>query len=175
MLSITIQPRTSLRARGFRGFRKEEVIDIPQRTRIGRPAAVRTWRSFTGIAGSRPDRTQPFQHRQAVTPDTSSSQPVARIARYRVIDRLGAGGMGEVYRARDEQLDRDVAVKVLPSTSFDDPAARVRLVREARAAAALNHPNVCVVHEVGESDGQAYIAMELVEGATLSERSPEGR
>src|SRR6185503_8301955 len=81
---------------------------------------------------------------------------------------LGAGGMGEVYRARDEQLDRDVAVKVLPASSFDDLTARARLVREARAAAALNHPNICTVYEVGEADGQAYIAMELVEGRTLS-------
>ena len=91
-----------------------------------------------------------------------------QLAHYRIIGRLGAGGMGEVYRARDEQLDRDVAVKVLPASSFDDPTARARLVREARAAAALNHPNICTVYEVGEADGQAYIAMELVEGQTLS-------
>jgi TolB-like protein/aminoglycoside phosphotransferase (APT) family kinase protein len=91
-----------------------------------------------------------------------------RLAHYRIISRLGAGGMGEVYRARDEQLDRDVAVKVLPASSFGDPTARARLVREARAAAALNHPNICTVYEVGEADGQAYIAMELVEGRTLS-------
>ena len=91
-----------------------------------------------------------------------------QLARYRIIGRLGAGGMGEVYRARDEQLDRDVAVKVLPTSSNDDPTARARLVREAKAAAALNHPNICTVHEVGEADGQAYIAMELVEGQTLS-------
>ena len=91
-----------------------------------------------------------------------------RLAHYRIISRLGAGGMGEVYRARDEQLDRDVAVKVLPASTFDDPTARARLVREARAAAALNHPNICTVYEVGEADGQAYIAMELVEGRTLS-------
>jgi len=91
-----------------------------------------------------------------------------RLARYRIIGRLGAGGMGEVYRARDEHLDRDVAVKVLPATSFDDPTARARLVREAKAAAALNHPNICTVYEVGEADGRAYIAMELIEGQTLS-------
>ena len=91
-----------------------------------------------------------------------------QLAHYRIIGSLGAGGMGEVYRARDEQLDRDVAVKVLPSSSFDDPTARARLVREAQAAAALNHPNICTVYEVGEADGQTYIAMELVEGQTLS-------
>jgi serine/threonine protein kinase len=98
-----------------------------------------------------------------------------RLAHYRIISRLGAGGMGEVYRARDEQLDRDVAVKVLPASSFDDPTARARLVREARAAAALNHPNICTVYEVGEADGQAYIAMELVEGRTLSALLHAGR
>jgi eukaryotic-like serine/threonine-protein kinase len=92
-----------------------------------------------------------------------------QLARYRIIGRLGAGGMGEVYRARDEQLGRDVAIKVLPSSSLDDPTARARLVREARAAAALNHPNICTVYEVGEADGRNYIAMELVEGQTLSE------
>jgi serine/threonine-protein kinase len=98
-----------------------------------------------------------------------------RLAHYRIISRLGAGGMGEVYRARDEHLDRDVAVKVLPATSFDDPTARARLVREARAAAALNHPNICTVYEAGEADGQAYIAMELVEGRTLSALLDAGR
>src|SRR5262245_39070215 len=76
-------------------------------------------------------------------------------AHYRIVSELGAGGMGEVYRARDERLDREVAVKVLPPSRFDDPAARARLVREAKAAAALNHPNVCTVYEVGEADGQA--------------------
>jgi TolB-like protein len=88
-------------------------------------------------------------------------------AHYRIIGELGAGGMGVVYRARDERLDRDVAVKVLPPSAFGDAAARARLVREAKSAAALNHPNVCTVHEVGEANGQAYIAMELVEGETL--------
>jgi len=76
--------------------------------------------------------------------------------------------MGDVYRAHDEQLDRDVAVKVLPASSFTDPTARTRLLREARAAAALNHPHICTIHEVGEAAGQAYIAMELVEGQPLS-------
>ena len=97
-----------------------------------------------------------------------------RLAHYRIADRLGAGGMGEVYRAHDEHLHRDVAIKLLPPDSLEDPGARARLVREARAAAALNHPNICTVHEVGETGGQTYIAMELVEGQTLSERLESG-
>ena len=96
------------------------------------------------------------------------------LAHYRITDKLGAGGMGEVYRARDEQLDRDVAIKVLPASSFEDPVARARLLQEARAAAALNHPHICTVHEVGEADGQTYIAMELVDGQPLSERLRAG-
>jgi TolB-like protein/predicted Ser/Thr protein kinase len=93
---------------------------------------------------------------------------------YRVLERLGAGGMGVVYRAHDEQLDRDVAIKVLPAGSFHDPSARARLLREARTASKLNHPHICTIHEVGEADGQAYIAMELVEGQPLSARLAGG-
>ena len=96
------------------------------------------------------------------------------LAHYRILDKLGAGGMGEVYRAHDDQLDREVAIKVLPSTSFEDPVARARLLQEARAAAALNHPHICTVYEVGEADGQTYIAMELVDGQALSEQLKAG-
>jgi TolB-like protein/Tfp pilus assembly protein PilF len=88
---------------------------------------------------------------------------------YRILEKLGAGGMGEVYRTRDDQLERDVAIKLLPIGSFTDATARARLLREARAAAALNHPSICTIHEVGEAEGHAYIAMELVEGRPLSE------
>ncbi len=93
-----------------------------------------------------------------------------QLGHYRIVEKLGAGGMGEVYRAHDEQLDRDVAIKLLPASSIKDPAARARLLREARAAAALNHPTICTIHEVGEAEEQAYIAMELVYGKPLSER-----
>ena len=94
------------------------------------------------------------------------------LGHYRIVEKIGAGGMGEVYRAHDETLDRDVALKVLPAASLGDDTARTRLLREARSAAALNHPHICTVHEVGEADGQAYIAMEYVEGQTLSELVP---
>ena len=89
---------------------------------------------------------------------------------YRIVSLLGAGGMGEVYRAYDEKLQRDVAIKVLPSADVNDQIAGARLVREARAAAALNHPNICTVHEVGEYEGRAFIAMELVDGRGLLDR-----
>jgi serine/threonine-protein kinase len=96
------------------------------------------------------------------------------IAHYKVTAKLGAGGMGEVYRATDTKLDRDVALKVLPTSSFRDEAARARLLREARAAASLNHPYICTIYEVGEAEGQAYIAMELVEGQPVSGRLADG-
>jgi serine/threonine-protein kinase len=96
------------------------------------------------------------------------------LGHYTILQQLGAGGMGEVYLAHDEQLDRDVALKLLPARSFGDDAARARLLREARAAAALNHPHICTIHEVGEADGQAYIAMELVAGRSLADSLPRG-
>ena len=96
----------------------------------------------------------------------------ATIAHYRVIRRLGAGGMGEVFLAHDTQLDRDVALKLLPAELLDDPTARARLAREARLASALNHPNICTVHEVGEDAGRAYLAMEWIEGRTLDQVIP---
>ena len=97
-----------------------------------------------------------------------------QLGSYRILSLLGAGGMGEVYRAFDEKLQREVAIKVLPASDADDPAAGARLVREARAAAALNHPNICTIHEVGEDEGRAFIAMELVEGVTLQGAVPPG-
>ena len=97
-----------------------------------------------------------------------------RLGHFRVVEKIGAGGMGVVYRAHDEQLDRDVAIKVLPAGSFRDPSARARLLREARTASKLNHPHICTIHEVGEAEGQAYIAMELVEGQALSARLAGG-
>ncbi len=96
------------------------------------------------------------------------------LGHYRVSEQIGAGGMGVVYRAHDERLDRDVALKVLPAASFQDETARARLLREARTASKLNHPHICTVHEVGEADGQAYIAMELVEGLPLSTKLLSG-
>jgi serine/threonine protein kinase/tetratricopeptide (TPR) repeat protein len=97
-----------------------------------------------------------------------------QLGSYRIVSLLGAGGMGEVYRAFDEKLEREVAVKVLPASDAHDPAAGARLLREARAAAALNHPNICTIHEVGEDEGRAFIAMELVDGLPLHSTVPPG-
>jgi serine/threonine-protein kinase len=97
-----------------------------------------------------------------------------KLAHYCILEKVGAGGMGEVYRARDEQLNRDVALKVLLPKDLEDETARVRLLREARAAAGLNHPHICTIHEVGEAGGQAYIAMEYVEGSPLSAMVAQG-
>jgi TolB-like protein/tetratricopeptide (TPR) repeat protein len=97
------------------------------------------------------------------------------IDRYRIVERLGRGGMGTVYRAQDTRLDREVALKFLSPHLISDPEAGDRLLAEARAAASLQHPNICVVHEIGEtSDGQRFIAMELLEGETLKKRIASG-
>jgi Tfp pilus assembly protein PilF len=96
------------------------------------------------------------------------------IAYYKVTARLGAGGMGEVYRATDTRLLRDVALKLLPPDATADPQARARLLEEARNASALNHPHICHIYEVNEAEGLTYIAMELAEGQPLSQRIPEG-
>jgi eukaryotic-like serine/threonine-protein kinase len=93
---------------------------------------------------------------------------------YIILEKLGEGGMGVVYRAQDEQRHRDVALKVLPLDLLRDPTARARLRREAQTAAALNHPNVCAVYEVAEADGVLFIAMELVRGHTLREIAADG-
>jgi tetratricopeptide (TPR) repeat protein len=94
------------------------------------------------------------------------------LAHYLILEKIGAGGMGVVYRARDTQLDRVVALKVVGEQTGVDGTARARLLREARTASALNHPNICIIHGAGESDGETYIAMEMVEGQPLNELIP---
>ena len=92
------------------------------------------------------------------------------VSHYTVLKKLGAGGMGEVYLAEDTVLNRRVAVKFLPNDSVADQQANRRLIREAQAAARLDHPNICIIHEVGEEAGRGFIVMEYVEGETLASR-----
>jgi serine/threonine protein kinase len=96
------------------------------------------------------------------------------LGNYRVVAKLGAGGMGEVYRATDTRLDRDVAIKVLPPTTASDAEHRARLAREARVISRLAHPNICTLLDVGQETGRTFLVMELLEGETLAQRLQKG-
>ena len=98
----------------------------------------------------------------------------ARFGPYEVVALVGAGGMGEVYRARDTRLNRDVAIKILPAGIADNPIRRARFEREAQAISRLNHPNICAVYDVGTQDGVAYLVMEYIEGESLAQRVRRG-
>src|SRR5262245_55536437 len=97
-----------------------------------------------------------------------------KLGPYEIHSRLGAGGMGEVYRATDTRIPRPVAIKILPEQAGDDPGRRARFDREARAIGSLNHPNICTLFDVGEHNGHSFLVMELVEGETLAKRLEKG-
>src|SRR6202171_251345 len=100
--------------------------------------------------------------------------PGSRLGPYEILSSIGAGGMGEVYRARDTRLDRTVAIKVLPTHLADRSELRERFEREAKTIASLNHPHICVLHDIGQQDGTDYLVMEYLEGETLAQRLVKG-
>src|SRR5580765_5618202 len=100
--------------------------------------------------------------------------PGRKLGPYEIVAPLGAGGMGEVYRAHDSRLGRDVAVKVLPAHLMENSEVRQRFEREARAVSSLNHPHICTLHDIGREGETDYIVMELVEGETLADRLARG-
>src|SRR5437588_10941079 len=97
-----------------------------------------------------------------------------KLGPYEIVAPLGAGGMGEVYRARDTRLERIVAIKILPAQFSTDPVRKQRFEREAKTISSLNHPNICTLHDIGHQDGMDYLVMECVEGETLARRLEKG-
>src|SRR6476646_4914016 len=96
--------------------------------------------------------------------------PRTRLGRYEILSHIGAGGMGEVYLAQDTELERAVALKILPESATSDELSMRRFVQEAKAASALNHPNILTIHEIGQSANIKFMATEFIEGVTLTER-----
>jgi len=97
-----------------------------------------------------------------------------KLGPYEIVSSAGAGGMGEVYKARDTRLERTVAIKVLPAQFSQDPDLKQRFEREARAISSLNHPNICHLYDVGHEDGVDYLVMEYIEGESLAQRLAKG-
>src|SRR5688572_26633381 len=99
----------------------------------------------------------------------------SRLGPYEVSSRIAAGGMGEVWRAKDTRLDRDVAIKVLPAIFASDAQLKIRFEREAKTISSLNHPHICTLHDVGHDSGIDYLVMEMIEGESLADRLKKGR
>src|SRR5712691_5436198 len=141
-------------------------------------AAIANWPHCPPIASfknfccmsTRQSYTQPIRRWR----EPMAILPGKRLGPYEILSAIGAGGMGEVYRARDTRLDRIVAIKVLPAHLADEPERRERFEREARTIASLNHPHICVLHDIGRQHGMDFLVMEYLEGETLAQRLVKG-
>ena len=120
------------------------------------------------------DRPRGFSRRPLTYSGSVALSPGARLGPYEITSLLGAGGMGEVYRARDTRLEREVAIKVLPAQGAGREDLKQRFEREARAISSLHHPHICALHDIGEQDGAAYLVMELLDGEALDQRIARG-
>src|SRR6202161_3505325 len=116
----------------------------------------------------------PLQAASRIIPRVMPLTAGTRLGPYEVIAPIGAGGMGEVYSAKDTRLDRTVALKILPLHLADTPEVRQRFEREARAVSSLNHPNICALYDIGQQDGTDFLVMEYLEGQTLAKRIEQG-
>jgi eukaryotic-like serine/threonine-protein kinase len=111
---------------------------------------------------------------EAITPALMTLASGSKLGPYEIVGPLGAGGMGEAYRAKDTRLDRTVAIKILPAQLSADSGRKQRFEREAKAISSLNHPNICVLYDVGNQDGTEYLVMECIDGETLAKRLERG-
>src|SRR5205823_5903170 len=111
---------------------------------------------------------------EPIIPPTLMLAAGKKLGPYEIVSVAGSGGMGEVYRARDTRLGRDVAIKVLPEGLASDPDLRERFDREAKAISSLNHPHICALYDVGREDGTDYLVMEYMEGESLADRLQKG-
>jgi serine/threonine protein kinase/tetratricopeptide (TPR) repeat protein len=148
------------------------VTDSSDKTSRGPLRSLYDWLTGATPPPSTPSDTPPGDHTSQATGQATRASVPARLGHYTITRKLGQGGMGVVYEARDERLERTVALKTLPALSGDE-SARKRLWREARAAASVNHPNICQIYEIGEDTG-LFIAMELLEGEPLSDQLQRG-
>ena len=128
----------------------------------------------TALRFAEPLPSRQLRYHKRLEPHSMRDLIGRTLGNYRIVEKIGEGGMGEVFRARDERLDRDVAIKVLPEHLAEDPKRRERFEREGRAVSSLNHPNICTLHDIGRHDGIEFIVMEYIEGETLARRLERG-